>query len=190
MEQRSIKIDRLMGPMNQLLEICLGRLSVQKASLETALALTRLHSLAVSLVVHGYIQHRNISIRALTSNLRDAEQHLHEASAYVTQVYERDRRRLSHDLHDEIGPDLMLLKLYLEMLVLDTEKPEFRALKTEGGGRLGPYKSHDTVAAQDHTGFGPRGSGRAGARGGLESLRTAVFFGDGNQGRGKGQIPC
>lgn len=135
MEQRSIKIDRLMGPMNQLLEICLGRLATQKASPETALALTRLHSLAVSLVVHGYTQHRSTRIRALTSNLRDAEQHLHEASAYVTQVYERDRRRLSHDLHDEIGPDLMLLKLYLEMLVLDTEKPEFRALKpkTEEG---------------------------------------------------------
>jgi signal transduction histidine kinase len=129
MEQRRIKIDRLIGPMNQLLEICLERLTVQKASLQTALALTRLHSLAVTLVVHGYIQHCDITKKALTSNLRDAEQHLHEASAYVTKVYERDRRRLSHDLHDEIGPDLMLLKLYLEMLVLDTEKPEFRALK-------------------------------------------------------------
>jgi len=129
MEQRKIKIDRLMGPMNQLLEICLGRLAAQKASSQTVLALTRLHSLATNLVVHGYIQHCNRSRRALSSNLRDAEQHLHQASAYVTQVYERDRRRLSHDLHDEIGPDLLLLKLYLEMLVLDTEKPEFRALK-------------------------------------------------------------
>jgi signal transduction histidine kinase len=118
-----------MGPMNQLLEICLGRLAAQKASSQTALALTRFHSLAMNLVVHGYIQHCNSSRRALSSNLRDAEQHLHQASAYVTQVYERDRRRLSHDLHDEIGPDLLLLKLYLEMLVLDTEKPEFRALK-------------------------------------------------------------
>jgi len=129
MEQRRIKIDRLMGPMNQLLEICLGRLAAQKASSQTVLALTRLHSLAMNLVVHGYIQHSNRSRRALSSNLRDAEQHMHQASAYVTQVYERDRRRLSHDLHDEIGPDLLLLKLYLEMLVLDTEKPEFRALK-------------------------------------------------------------
>jgi len=129
MERRGIKIDRLMGPMNQLLEICLGHLTAQKAPRQAALALTRLHSLAVNLVVHGYIQHCDISIRALTSNLRDAKQHLHEASAYVTKVYERDRRRLSHDLHDELGPDLMLLKLYLELLVLDTEKPEFSSLK-------------------------------------------------------------
>jgi signal transduction histidine kinase len=129
MQQRGIKIDRLLGPMNQLLEICLGRLAGQRDSPQAALALPRLHSLAVDLVVHGYIQHCDTSIRALTSNLRDAKRHLHKASAYVTEVYERDRRRLSHDLHDELGPDLMLLKVYLELLVLDTEKPGFGALK-------------------------------------------------------------
>jgi signal transduction histidine kinase len=142
MGQRRIKIDRLMGPMNQLLEICLGRLAVQKASLRTALALTQLHSRVVSLVVHGYIRHCNISRRALASNLREAEQRLHEASAYVTRVYERDRRRLSHDLHDEIGPDLLLLKLYMEMLVIDTEKSEFRALRP---------KTEEALALISHT---------------------------------------
>jgi len=129
MEQRGIKIDRLMASMSQLLELCLGRLAAQKASPQAALALTRLHSLVVNLVVQGYLRHCDKSMRALTANLGDAKQNLLEASAYVTKVYERDRRRLSHDLHDELGPDLMLLKLYLELLVLDAEKPEFRALK-------------------------------------------------------------
>jgi signal transduction histidine kinase len=142
MEQRGIKIDRLTGPVNQLLEICLEHLPVQKTSAEAGLALARLYSLVVNIVVHGYIQQYDKGVQALTSNLRDAEQHLHEASAYVTKVYERERRRLSHDLHDDVGPDLMLLKLYLEMLVLDTEKLEFRALKP---------KLEESLALVSHT---------------------------------------
>jgi two-component system sensor histidine kinase DegS len=43
----------------------------------------------------------------------------HGASAYVTKIYEQERRRLSQDLHDDIGHDLILLKLYLEMIVLN-----------------------------------------------------------------------
>jgi signal transduction histidine kinase len=128
-EQRGIKIDRVLKPMNQLLEICLEHLTDQKAPRDTTLALARLHSLVVNLVVHGYAQHCDKRMQAFVSNLRDAEHRLYEASAYVTKVYERERRRLSHDLHDDVGPDLMLLKLYLEMLVLDSEKPEFNALK-------------------------------------------------------------
>jgi signal transduction histidine kinase len=54
------------------------------------------------------------------------------ASAYVTQIYERERRRLSHDLHDEIGHDLILLKLYLEMMEMNFEGSEqFQARLTE-----------------------------------------------------------
>jgi signal transduction histidine kinase len=142
MEQRGIKIDRLTGPVNQLLDICLEDLAVRKAPPQTGLALARLHSLLVNIVVHGYIQYSSKNAQALASNLRDAEQHLHEASAYVTKVYERERRRLSHDLHDDVGPDLMLLKLYLELLVLEGEKPEFRALKP---------KLEETLALVSHT---------------------------------------
>lgn len=142
MAQRGIKIDRLTGPVNQLLDICLENLAVRKAPPQLGLALARLNSLLVNIVVHGYIQHSDKNTQALASNLRDAEQHLHEASAYVTKVYERERRRLSHDLHDDVGPDLMLLKLYLELLVLEGEKPEFHALKP---------KLEETLALVSHT---------------------------------------
>jgi signal transduction histidine kinase len=55
------------------------------------------------------------------ASLLEAENRRRGASAYVTEVYEQERRRLSHDLHDEVGHDLILLKLYLEMIELDPE---------------------------------------------------------------------
>jgi signal transduction histidine kinase len=61
----------------------------------------------------------------------DARRRLHGASAYVTQVYEMERRRLSHDLHDEIGHDLVLLKLYLEVVLRDRLEGEALTSKIE-----------------------------------------------------------
>jgi signal transduction histidine kinase len=42
----------------------------------------------------------------------------------VTNVYEQERRRLSHDLHDDIGHQLLLLKLYLELIAADAKQGE------------------------------------------------------------------
>ena len=53
----------------------------------------------------------------------------HDASVYVTKVYEEERKRLSRDLHDEVGHDLVLIKLYLEMIALDTNKKEFQGIR-------------------------------------------------------------
>ena len=53
----------------------------------------------------------------------------HEASAYVTKIYEDERQRLSRDLHDEVGHDLILIKLYLEMIALDTVRPELQPIR-------------------------------------------------------------
>jgi signal transduction histidine kinase len=59
----------------------------------------------------------------MEASLSEAEHRVHGASAYVTKIYERERRRLSHDLHDEIGHDLILIKLYLEMIAMDLRRP-------------------------------------------------------------------
>jgi signal transduction histidine kinase len=84
-----------------------------------ALAVTRLAGVVAGMTVAGYSARWESSRLALSSRLVDAQRRLHGASAYVTQVYELERRRLSHDLHDEIGHDLMLLKLYLEVMLRD-----------------------------------------------------------------------
>ena len=54
----------------------------------------------------------------------------HDASVNVTKVYEEERKRLSRDLQDEVGHDLVLIKLYLEMIALDTSnKREFQGIR-------------------------------------------------------------
>src|SRR5262249_40772746 len=49
------------------------------------------------------------------------KQRLQGLSARLGQVYERERRRLARDLPDEIGHDLIVLRLHLEMLGLDAK---------------------------------------------------------------------
>jgi signal transduction histidine kinase len=46
-------------------------------------------------------------------------QHAREFPARLGEAYDAERRRLSQDLHDEIGHDLIVLKLYAEMIALD-----------------------------------------------------------------------
>jgi signal transduction histidine kinase len=44
-----------------------------------------------------------------------------EFPARLGEAYDAERRRLSQDLHDEIGHDLIVLKLYAEMIALDVK---------------------------------------------------------------------
>jgi signal transduction histidine kinase len=83
------------------------------------------------MVMAGYSARWESSRLHLSHRLVDARRRLHGASAYVTQVYEMERRRLSHDLHDEIGHDLVLLKLYLEVVLRDRLEGEPLTSKIE-----------------------------------------------------------
>ncbi len=47
------------------------------------------------------------------------KQRLQGLSAHLGEVYERERRRLARDLHDEVGHDLIVLRLHLQMLALE-----------------------------------------------------------------------
>jgi signal transduction histidine kinase len=72
------------------------------------------------LIVSGYTGQWPAGKKTLVeASLSEGEDRRHEASAYVTRIYEQERRRFSHDLHDEVGHDLILLKLYLEMIALN-----------------------------------------------------------------------
>jgi signal transduction histidine kinase len=78
--------------------------------------------LAGLLIVSGYTGQWAAGKKSLVeASLLEAEHRRRDASAYLTEIYEQERRRLSHDLHDEIGHDLILLKLYLEMIEVDPE---------------------------------------------------------------------
>jgi signal transduction histidine kinase len=68
---------------------------------EFTMALVHLNSASQSLIIAGY-----------------SKQH----SMNCLRLVERERRRLSQDLHDEIGHNLIVLKLYLELIARDYRK--------------------------------------------------------------------
>ncbi|PYT13924.1 MAG: hypothetical protein DMG59_18940 [Acidobacteria bacterium] len=129
--QRGVGIERVVAALNRLFEICLPYLARHVPSRATpTLSLARLHSMISLLLVSDYSGQSVAGKQTIVeASLSEAETRLHGASAYVTRIYERERRRLSQDLHDEIGHDLILIKLYLEMINLgwkNNEMPEVR----------------------------------------------------------------
>jgi signal transduction histidine kinase len=124
--QCNVRMEDAAGALNQLFEICVSYL----ADGEIILALSRLHSLMVLLIIAGYTEQKSSpkAARAKTIPPLGADRR-HDASVYVTKVYEEERKRLSRDLHDEVGHDLVLIKLYLEMIALDTNRKEFQGIR-------------------------------------------------------------
>lgn len=118
---RGVSLSRAVAAFNRLFEICLPDVAQNVSKRATPiLALARLHALVSLLIVSGYTGQWAAGKKTLVeASLSEAEDRRHGASAYVTRIYEQERRRLSQDLHDEVGHDLMLIKLYLEMIALD-----------------------------------------------------------------------
>jgi signal transduction histidine kinase len=122
---RSIGVDRVLGALNRLFEISLVFVARNRPNRATVmLALARLHALIELLLISGSTsQTSGRKTTIMEASLTEAEHRVHGASAYVTKIYERERRRLSHDLHDELGHDLIMIKLYLEMISMDLKRP-------------------------------------------------------------------
>jgi signal transduction histidine kinase len=119
--QRGVRLEHTVAALNRLFEVCLSRLVRGAPKRATPiLALARLDALVGLLIVSGYTGQWPAGKKTLVeASLSEGEDRRHEASAYVTRIYEQERRRFSHDLHDEVGHDLILLKLYLEMIALN-----------------------------------------------------------------------
>jgi signal transduction histidine kinase len=121
--QRGIRLERVVAVLNRLFEICLPNLirDIPKRA-SPVLALARLHALVGLLVVSGHTGQWAAGKKTLVeAAISEDEDRRHGASAYVTRIYEQERRRLSQDLHDEVGHDLILIKLYLEMLGVENK---------------------------------------------------------------------
>jgi PAS domain S-box-containing protein len=71
--------------------------------------------------------------------LRESEKELHFLSSQLLTAQERERRRLSTELHDELGQSLMVLKLKLRSIHggLQTGQDRLRAECDEGIGYIG-----------------------------------------------------
>lgn len=119
--RQGILLDHAVAALNRLFEISLSRLIRDAPERATSiLALARLHALLGLLAVSGYTGQSGAGRNTLVEvSASEAEDRRRGASAYVTRIYEQERRRLSQDLHDEVGHDLILIKLYLEMIAMD-----------------------------------------------------------------------
>ena len=127
-----IGVDGAVAAFNRLFEISLKHLIRNLPERATPiLALARLHSLVTLLVVSGYTGQWSAQKRTLVeASLAEDEERRRAASAYVTRIYERERRRLSQDLHDDIGHDLILIKLYLEMIAMEHKEKKLRDVQS------------------------------------------------------------
>jgi signal transduction histidine kinase len=125
-----IGLDHSTAALNQLFEVCVPHLEHESNSADLVLGLSRLHSLVVQLLVSSPTKRPSPSKKTAVNGASSAtEGRRHDASVYVTKVYEEERRRLSRDLHDEVGHDLILIKLYLEMIALDTNNKESQGIR-------------------------------------------------------------
>ena len=126
----SLPLDHAIAALSLLFEVCLSHLVREPvADLSVILAMTRFQHLVEAIFISGYLQRLDANEHTLETKLTEAKRRLHTASAYVTDVYERERRRLSQDLHDDIGHDLMLLKLQLELMAADADTRDMLQLR-------------------------------------------------------------
>ncbi|HEV2201965.1 MAG TPA: sensor histidine kinase [Bryobacteraceae bacterium] len=130
--QKGVRLDHAITALNRLFEICLPCLVKRAPKRATPiLALARLDALVGLLVISGYTGQWAAGNKTLVqASLSEGEDRRHEVSAYVTRIYEQERRRFSQDLHDEVGHDLILLKLYLEMIALNLPKADTDGLQS------------------------------------------------------------
>jgi signal transduction histidine kinase len=104
-------------------ESCLPYLlSGDSAKVERAKAFTRWASFYQFYLLTGYAQHGAAGRQLLEERTSQAERRLKDFSVELAEAYEKERRHLAQDLHDEIGHDLIVLKLYTEVIALDLKK--------------------------------------------------------------------
>jgi signal transduction histidine kinase len=92
-------------------------------------------------LLSGYNDCAESERRALEQQIEETERRSREITAELREVYEKERRRLAQDLHDEVGHDLIVLKLYIELIARD--------LGEDGDGRL-RRKLNESVSLIQH----------------------------------------
>ena len=94
-----------------------------------ARAFARWASLYQFFLLSGYAQHAAVERQSMEERVSQAERRSQDFSAQLGDAYEKERRRLAQDLHDEIGHDLIVLKLYTEVIGLDLKKGDLGQLR-------------------------------------------------------------
>ncbi len=109
--RRGVPEEHVVAALAFYLEGCLSHLlhdEVEDKAL--ALSLVRLTSAIQRFMLSGYTKSR---------------------SAGWNRVDEQERKKLSRDLHDEVGADLVVLKLYIEMIALELRKEQVEVARAK-----------------------------------------------------------
>jgi len=111
-------------------ESCLPYLlSGESAKVEWTKAFARWASIYQFFLLTGYAQHGAAERQSLEERISQAERRSQDFSVQLGEAYEKERRHLAQDLHDEIGHDLIVLKLYTEVIALDLKKGDVSQLQ-------------------------------------------------------------
>jgi signal transduction histidine kinase len=106
-------------------ECCLPcLLSADRKGVRWTRALARWASIYQFFLLGGYATHAATEREELEEKAALAERRAQDFSVKIADAYEKERRRLAQDLHDEIGHDLIVLKLYTQVIALDLKKGE------------------------------------------------------------------
>jgi signal transduction histidine kinase len=97
-------------------------------SLRTLLSRVRLYQFHL---LSGYARQSALDVQALGDRVDAAERRYQESSVKLGDAYEKERRRLARDLHDEIGHDLIVLKLYTEIISMDLKKNDLAQVRSK-----------------------------------------------------------
>jgi signal transduction histidine kinase len=111
-------------------ESCLPHLMTDSVkTIKWRRALNRWASIYQFFLLTGYTRNAAAEREVLEERAALAERRSQEFSAELGDAYEKERRRLAQDLHDEIGHDLIVLKLYMQVMALDVKKGDVHQLR-------------------------------------------------------------
>lgn len=82
-------------------------------------------------LLSGYARQSALEVQALGERVAAAERRYQDASVKLGDAYEQERRRLARDLHDEIGHDLIVLKLYTQIIAMDLKKNDLPQVRSK-----------------------------------------------------------
>jgi signal transduction histidine kinase len=104
-------------------------------------ALARWGSVYQFTLLSGHANYVVSQLQTLEDRAALAERRSKDLLVEMGDAYEKERRKLAQDLHDEIGHDLIVLKLYTQVIQLDLKKREIDRL---------PAKLKESISLIDH----------------------------------------
>jgi signal transduction histidine kinase len=121
--RRGVPVECIGVALLLYVECCLPHLAPEDPrvvrSLQAVLSWSRVY---LFFLLTGYARQSASDLQAMDDRVNAAERRYQESSVKLGDAYEEERRRLARDLHDEIGHDLIVLKLYTQIISMDLKK--------------------------------------------------------------------